>query len=132
MIFEPLIDHLESNVSILTLRRGTNLFINQMPIDTPMALMLKNSYAGIEIDPYIPGMRSGKIVLVGRGTNYQKLSELMHHAIEVLRINDSRLSDTIHAHSIRPMTEPLVYPTSIANQVEMSVNVSVKYAIIQQ
>lgn len=131
MIFEPLIDYLESNVSVVSLRRGSNLFAHHMPLDTQMAIMLKNSYAGISVDPYMKEMRYGKIVLVGRGTNFQKLHELVIHASDILRITNVRISDEIHAHVVMPTTEPLVYPTSIANQLEMSVNISVKYAILK-
>jgi len=130
MIFEPLAEYLEANISGTSLKQGSNLFINQMPLDVTLGVLLKNTYAGIKIDPYITGLRSGKVNLVVRGFNHGQVRALVFEAINLLILDGVRLSDEVHVHVMRPESEPLTYATSQANQIEMSVNLSVKYAIV--
>jgi hypothetical protein len=135
MLFEPLAEYMEENVGSVALKRGVNLFINAMPgstVELAFAVMLKNTYVGIGIDPEIGPLRKGKISLVVRGRDHRQVKSLIYDIMRVLTLDGKALSDGVTVRSIRPITEPLMYPVSISNSTEMSVNLSVIYVIVAQ
>lgn len=132
MIFKLLASYLEEHVGAVTLKSGGNLFINQMPADVGLVgVLLKNTYVGIGIDPDMPRLRRGKISLTVRGKDHELVERVILDAAAVLTVNgDIALGDEVILKHSRPLTEPLAYMTSISNQIEMSVNLSVIYVIV--
>lgn len=127
MMFEPLVALLEK--SIPSLKAGVTLFINQMPLETRLGLLLKEGFAGTEIDGEIPSLRRARFQLAARGQNYADVKALVEESIVVLTLTGVML-EGMQVKSIRPLTEPIPYQASIGNYVEFSVNFLAIYGIV--
>lgn len=129
MKFEPLVELLQE--SIPSLKSGVSLFINQMPTDVVLGLLLKDSFAGTEIDGYVPDMRRCRFQLAARGKTHASVKSLIEEAVAVLTMRGVTLPG-MEVKSIRPLTEPIPYQSSIGNYVEFSVNFSAIYGIVAE
>jgi len=129
MIFEPLIDYLEENISVL--KQGSTLFINKMPFEIPLGLMLKDSFSGIEIDGEIPALRRGRFQMAVRGKNYSQVKALAEEASALLTMKEVDLPG-MTVKIIRPLTEPVSYQPSVGGNTEFSVNFSAIYGIVAE
>jgi len=125
--FEPIAAYLESRIS--TLKQGRNLFIDQMPLDIDLGMLLKETPTGTEMNWEIIGRRRGKFQMVVRCKNYLAGSTLINQAMNLL-ILDETLLGKIHVRYMRPLNEPVSYMLSVGNNYEFSVNFSAIYDIV--
>lgn len=129
MKFEPLAQYIEDNIE--GIRRGTNLFINNVPATATFGVLLKDSFAGTEIDGDIPHLRRGRFHLAVRGQTYSETRALAESISALLTINGMDF-EGMTVKSIRPLGEPVPYMPSIGNLVEFSVNFSAVYGIVAE
>lgn len=130
MKFEALAEFIETNEASLKL--GTNLFINQMPITpSPVGVLLKQPNAGAEIDPELPGRRRGRFQLVVRADDY-KTGEAMSETLSLLLTLVETPMTGVLTRSLRPLHEPVSYMLSVGNKFEFSVNFFWIYDIVPQ
>ena len=129
MKFEPLAQYIEENIA--GLKRGTTLFINNMPATATFGVLLKDSFAGTEIDGEIPHLRRGRFHLAVRGQDYGPTLALAESVSALLTITGMDF-EGMTVKSIRPINEPVPYMPSIGNLVEFSVNFSAVYGIVAE
>lgn len=129
MKFEPLAEYLEDNIDCLV--QGKTLFVNQMPVDIPLGLLLKDSFAGIEIDGEIPNLRRGRFQMAVRGRDYATVKQLAEDASALLTLRN-KLLPGMDVKIIRPLNEPVSYQTSVGGNSEFSVNFSAVYGIVAE
>lgn len=128
MKFEPIVELLLDTVS--SLKSGTSLFINNMPIGKT-GVLLKEGYGGIEIDGYIPDLRRGRFTVAVRDTTYPKAKALAEEVMGVLTMKEQTLTG-MHVKTCRPLTEPISYQNSVGDMYEFSINFSVVYGIVAE
>ena len=112
----------------LSLVEGRSLFVNQMPVGS-LGVLLKESPAGIEIDPELIGRRRGRFQLVVRGKSYTEAQALIKSAMKELTILEKSYGNVL-VRSMRAMNEPVSYPLSVGNVFELSVNFMAIYDIV--
>lgn len=127
MKFEPLVEHLVSAIPQLV--SGKTIFVNQMPTNPELAALLKQSFAGTEIDPELIGRRRGKFQVAVRCKNYQEGEQLINTIVEKLTMRDVQLNG-IYIHIMRALNEPVSYMLTVGNNFEFSVNLSAIYDIV--
>ncbi|WP_374335527.1 minor capsid protein [Methyloversatilis sp.] len=126
MKFEDIALHIEQ--SIPSLIRGRNLFVNQMPADIE-GILLKESYAGTEIDPYMPNMRRGNFQLVARGRDYAATKQLIESVASTLNMQERNFAQ-IRIKTCVQMSEPVSFMISEGGMTEFSVKFFAVYDIV--
>jgi hypothetical protein len=126
MIFEDIAEHIELNRRGLV--RGKSIFINSMPPNSE-GVMLKESYAGTAVDPYIPGMRKGNFQLVARGKEYANTKSMVQEVATLLALKEQQF-ESIHIKICQQMTEPISFMISDGQMWEFSVKFFMVYDIV--
>lgn len=129
MKFEPIAEYIETEIPAM--KRGTTLFINMMPTTATYGALLKDSFAGTEIDGYIPDLRSGRFQLSTRASTYEQAKALCEEISTLLTMNYVDFVG-MTVKTCRPLSEPIPYMPSVGNLVEFSVNFSVIYGIVTE
>lgn len=104
------------------------IFIHHMPHDVPEGVLLLEGIGGTEIDPYLPKFRDTKFQVVVRSKYYDDAQALAQSISDVLDFSGEQLSG-VFVKLIRPLHEPLVFPSSKGDHLEASVNFHAVYVI---
>ena len=129
MRLKPLADYLAANLP--ELKEGKTLFVNQMPVDIPFGLMLKESFGGTQIDGELIGRRRGKFQVVARSKDYAAGEAIVIKAMNALSIVETLLpGNAVFIRNMRPLTKPVAYMLTAGNNFEFSVNMSAIYDIV--
>lgn len=129
MKFEYIAEYLEKEIPDLKI--GSTMFIGQIPVGAEFAVMLKESFAGTEIDPELIGRRRGKFQAVVRGKNHENCRAMIMAISDALHFRFKEVGE-IYVQAVRPVSEPVSYMLSIGNMFEFSVNFSIIYDIVQK
>ncbi|HEO0817036.1 minor capsid protein [Acinetobacter baumannii] len=105
---------------------GKTVFINMLPIDVPLGVLLRNSLSGTEIDYELPGYFRTEFQVIVRAGSYPAGEALMDKVFNTLTLNDRQLGN-MHFNYIRPRTEPVVFPLSDGNLLEFSAYFDVSF-----
>lgn len=105
---------------------GKTVFINMLPIDVPLGVLLRNSLSGTEIDYELPGYFRTDFQVIVRAGSYQAGEALMEKVFNALTFSDRQLGD-MHFNYMRPRTEPVVFPLSEGNLLEFSAYFDVSF-----
>lgn len=108
---------------------GKNLFVNQMPSGKNMAVLLKSTEPGAEIDGEAPSQRSGRFQLFIKGDDYAVLKALADDISEAFTLYNKALPEII-IKAMRPLNEVQVKLFSNGSSCELCTNFFIKYAII--
>lgn len=110
-------------------KKGITLFVNQMPVDAKVGVLLRPPYIGTPIDYELPGYRKTKFTASIRGTTYKEANDLAQRVMESLTVIETEL-DGIAVKFIRPVTEPVLFPVSDAGMTELLVLFETVYVIV--
>ncbi len=99
---------------------GKTLFVNMLPINTAIGILLRNDLRGTEIDYELRGYTRTQFQAIVRAPNYPQGESLMEKLTQSLTVTNTPIGD-IHFNFIRPRTEPVVFPLSEGNLLEFSV-----------
>lgn len=113
----PLAEHLQTN-KVGTM--GKTIYINMLPIGVPLAVLLRNSLTGTEIDYELPGYSKAQFQSIVRAPSYPQGEALMEKLTAALTLSDVTIGP-YHFNYCRPRTEPVVFPLSEGNLLEFSV-----------
>ena len=105
---------------------GKTIFINMLPIDVPVGVLLRNSLNGTEIDYELPGYFRTEFQVIVRASSYPAGEALMEKVFNTLTFNDRQLGN-MHFNYMRPHTEPAVFPLSDGNLLEFSARFDVSF-----
>lgn len=103
---------------------GQSVFMYTMPHDLQPALMLTSSYAGIPVDPELPGYYKGSIQLIARAKKSSLAEAASQAASDLLTMENVDIGDT-HINYLRPRHLPVLYPRSAGDYYEAAVNLDI-------
>lgn len=127
MRVEPLIDYLEAQ-SVGS--KGKDLFANFFPQKTELAVMIHSGLMATPIDAELPLYRAAaKFQVVVRCRDYAAGFALMQAITDALITEQRRQIGNMLFNFIRPFHEPLDYPLSTGNLIEISVNFDCNYVL---
>ena len=107
---------------------GVNLFIHKMPSKVESGILLLNKLSGTPIDFELPGYRRTGFQVIVRHTDYTAGIELMENVVSSLTIKGGEtLLGDMHVKHILPKHEPVVFPVSEGDFLEISVNFDAVY-----
>lgn len=113
----PFAEHLQAKkVGVM----GKTLFINMLPIDTSIGILLRNGLTGTDIDYELRGYIKTQFQVIVRAPSYPAGEALMEKLTAELTVNESKIGSYFFNYC-RPRTEPVVFPLSEGNLLEFSV-----------
>lgn len=120
--------------------QGIDIFVDFIPDDVKLGTMLRSGLMATAIDYNLPNYRAKeRFQLIVRSTNYPDGYARIADATAKLTIDDPFDPSTLPAGTVigdfrfnfnRPRHEPLVYPLSVGNLIEFSVNFDCNYVIL--
>lgn len=114
-----------------TLVPGTNLFVDRLPdVITDGVLLTDNGTSGTEIDTYIPGMRKGRFQVIVRSTDKHAGRVLAESIANKVCVDGQLDAGEVRFFYIKPISEPISFPTAVSGLFEHSINFLTAYAII--
>lgn len=107
---------------------GVDLFIHKMPSNIKVGVLLLNKLSGTPIDFELPGYRRTGFQVIVRHTDYAQGIMLANNVSTALTFKgvESTLGDMLIKH-ILPKHEPVVFPVSEGDFLEISVNFDAVY-----
>lgn len=119
MRLEPLAQILaDAGVGVI----GATIFVYHMPENVTDGVLLRQPLQGTEIDYELPGYVKTDFQLIVRSSTYADGFDLVERATQALTFEHVTTLADRQINYQRPRTEPIVYPRSDANVIEMSVN----------
>ncbi|RWB95534.1 MAG: hypothetical protein EOQ56_27680 [Mesorhizobium sp.] len=112
-----------------------NLFLNTIPAEVNLAVMLKAPLTGVVIDPYLPGYYKPSIQAIVRHTDPVEGEAMASQLSRTLTIagpefypaNGSR--GAVKLSLFYPRTLPIMYPRQDGNSFEWSINFNTAFAV---
>lgn len=113
---------------------GTDLFEFEMPADCRSGVLLKLPLQGIEIDHELPGYFRGKVQAIVRAQKDEtgeRISKRVSAALTFTNRSfvDDKGVELMFVNFLRPKTLPIVYPRSVGNGKEWSINLDASYVL---
>jgi hypothetical protein len=128
MNVEAIAQILEDGLSGLKI--GKDIFFNHAPAGKTPCVLIKEPFAGTEIDWETPPYRKARFQVVVRARDYPTGRALAQQVSDVLTIGERDVPGMAIQH-IRPRHEPVSYPVSEGDWIEFSVNFDSFYGIVQ-
>ncbi len=98
----------------------------------PSGVLIKSGHAGATIDPEIRALRKTRFQVVVRDTmkRYDAAMAIAEAVSDALDISlETRVPDGILVKHCRPLTEPIPFPASDGNNIELVVNFTMTYVV---
>jgi hypothetical protein len=106
---------------------GTSLFINIMPTECELGVLLKPPLTGTKIDYELPGYFKTSLQVVARSHDYNTGLLLAKQAVTALLITSDTVVDNMTIRFLRPKHQPVAFPLSEGNFIEFNVSMEVCY-----
>jgi hypothetical protein len=120
----PLIDLLEAAAIGV---KGTSLFLNMMPTECELGVLLKPPLNGTKIDYELPGYFKTGVQVVARSHDYATGLDLCKRAVAALLITSDTVVGPMTVRYLRPKHQPVAFPLSEGNFIEFNVQMEVCY-----
>ena len=106
--------------------RGASLFVHRMPENVDRGVLLLSRLAGTPINHELPGLRRTSFQVIVRDIDYASGYAKAEQISQLLSIENQLVGD-MNIHWILPKHEPVVYPVSKGDLLEISVNFEAVY-----
>jgi hypothetical protein len=113
----PLADRLAAQ-SVGT--EGESIFVNMMPVECDLGVLLRNRLSGTVINYEIPGYYKAQFQMIVRAGNYADGEALMAQATAALTVVETAIGNYFFNYC-RPKTMPVAFPLSQGDNLEFSV-----------
>lgn len=99
--------------------QGENIFINMIPAERPVCIMVRNKLQGTLIDYELPGFYKTRFQLIVRAGDYVTGDKLISEVCDALTLTERQIGD-MFVRYMRPVTMPVVFPLSKGNLLEFT------------
>lgn len=107
---------------------GDDLYIYAMPEQMQSGiLLLDDTDTPTEVDEYIPKLRKSNFRAIVRGDGYKSAMEKAYLVRDALNVYERQASNGLKFLRLKPTYDPIAYPTSMGDVVEVSVNLWTAY-----
>lgn len=110
-------------------KKGKTIFINHMPTEATVGVLLRPPYIGTPIDYELPGYRKTKFNAAVRGKNYVEADTLAKKVMESLTFYETQMPG-IEVRYVRPIAEPVSFPVSDGGMIEFLVIFEAVYVML--
>lgn len=105
---------------------GQDLFVHRMPDTVTVGALLLSKLSGTPIDHELPGYRKTSFQVIVRHTDYVQGEQLAEQISSALTIRNAQVG-SLKVKYIQPMHEPVIFPISEGDHLEISVNYDAVY-----
>lgn len=106
--------------------KGKSVFLNMMPMEAELAILLRSPLSGTKINYELPGYFQTEFQLIVRSHSYPEGETLIGQVMSALTMTETQVEDHYFKYS-RPRTEAVAYPLSNGNLIEFSVAFDVTF-----
>ncbi|NQZ53219.1 MAG: hypothetical protein HRT93_03085 [Piscirickettsiaceae bacterium] len=124
MKLEPIAGYLESKGIAFA---GEDLFADHMPENVEEGVLLVSPLIGEQIDYDLPNYRKTSFQVIVRHTDRKKGVALAEMVMEALTLGNTDALTGISVKYMRPRHEPVIFPSSKGDYLEISVNYDTAY-----
>lgn len=124
MKLEPIAEFLEDE-GIGT--AGKDLFVYHMPEGVSEGVLLVSPLSGEKIDYELPNYRVSKFQVIVRHSSYREGVALAVMVMNAITLSNTDVLNGIFVKYMRPRHEPVVFPSSKGDNLEISVNYDAVY-----
>ena len=117
---------------------GSTIFEHHMPADCRKGILVRAPLLGIKIDHYLPGYYRTMIQVIVRDVRHGAGATKAQQVLDLLTIqkptsyNDpaDATNQALQINQMLPETLPIVYPRSVGNGYEFSINLDASYVML--
>lgn len=106
---------------------GTSLFLNMMPTECELGVLLKPPLTGTKINYELPGYFKTGLQVVARSHDYAQGLDLVKRAVAALLIKTEEQVGPMLIRYLRPRHQPVAFPLSEGNFIEFNVQMEICY-----
>lgn len=107
---------------------GEDLYIYAMPEGVQNGILLTDDTdSPTEVDEYIPKLKKSDFRAIVRGNGYQKAMALANRVSAALNKYDYEATNGLKFLRLKPTYDPIAYPLSESDVIEVSVNLWTAY-----
>jgi hypothetical protein len=107
---------------------GVSIFVNAMPHDIPIGIMLRDPLHGAEIDGGQPDFFGHEFQIIVNDGDPERAYDIAKRASEVLKVRDLQ-ADGVFIREMYPLTLPAPYPRMDNDKIETLVRMRVWFSI---
>ncbi|MFK3740965.1 minor capsid protein [Massilia sp. TN1-12] len=121
----PLVNRLEA---LQLGKKGSSLFVNMLPAEARHGVLVRSPLNGTPINYELPGYYQAKFTVIVRtpAAEYEKGMALMKEVTFALTASNLQVEDQFFNY-VRPRTQPVVFPLSAGNLLEISAQFDANY-----
>jgi hypothetical protein len=121
----PLVNRLEA---LKLGAKGETLFVNMLPAEARQAVLVRSPLNGTPINYELPGYYRANFTVIVRtpAAEYEKGLALMKKVTAALSVENLQVEDQFFNY-VRPLTQPVVFPLSKGNLMEISAQFDANY-----
>lgn len=105
---------------------GQSIFINQIPVETLEAVMIRMPPRGMKFDWELPGYFKGSFQITVRAQTYPAANTLLNSVIAKLNLQKTTIG-SMSINFLRPQTTPSYFPLSKGNLIEAAMDFEICY-----
>ena len=121
----PIAQYLEDNHLGI---QAKTIFINQIPVECPNGILLRNKLQGTPVNYELPGYYKTTFQLVVRSNDYTLGNQSVNDVVAALTLQEVNI-DTMHIKFMRPKTLPVVFPISKGNLLEFALDMEIVFIL---
>jgi len=121
----PIAEYIESDgLGVM----AQTIFINQIPVECPNGILLRNSLQGTTIDYELPGYYKTHFQLIIRSNDFNVGSTLIASVCDRLTLSEKKIGE-MNFKYMRPRSMPAVFPISKGSLVEFATHIDVVFTV---
>lgn len=107
---------------------GQSLFLDEMPSDVKVGVMMKSPLAGVKVDPHLPGYYTPALQIIVRHNNPVAGNELANQLMKLLTVEKPETHEATpergraQINLFFPLSLPIRYPRLTGDTIEWSLN----------
>lgn len=106
--------------------KGKDVFINMIPSEAPVGVLLRNKLQGTKIDHELPGYYKAPFQVIVRCKTYLDGEALMSAVYSALTLQETQLGP-MYVRRMLPLTLPVTFPISKGNLIELAADFEVVF-----
>lgn len=99
--------------------KAKDIFINTIPAEAPVGVLLRNKLQGTKINHELPGYYKAPFQVIVRCKSYLEGEALMSSVFSALTLQETQLGP-MYVRRMLPLTLPVTFPISKGNLIELA------------
>jgi hypothetical protein len=107
--------------------QGESIYVFHMPFSVKTGVLLLHNLNGAKLDCELPGYKKAKFQAIVRSPKFEEGYQLSKEIMTALNGVRRGTLDGVYYYYIKPIHDPVAFPTSAGDNIEFSVNYEMVY-----